>query len=51
MKKKRIALLLCQEKGPRQANALKTVCPDLKRVMRSFIVMVKEGVISLWTFF
>ena len=26
-----------------QANALKTVCPNLERIMRSFIVMVQRG--------
>ena len=35
-----------------RTNALKTVCPILDRVGRSFIAVVQRGgVISLWTFF
>ena len=32
-----------RQKGPEQANALKTVCPNLEGVVRSFIVMVQRG--------
>ena len=32
---RRIALLLCQAKGPQQANTLKTVCPTLEGVVRN----------------
>ena len=35
--------MLSQAKGPQQANALKTVCPDLEGVVRTFIVMVQRG--------
>ena len=37
---KKILFLFCQAK---QTNALKTVCPDLEVVVRSFIVMVQRG--------
>ena len=45
MKQKRIALLLCQAKGGIEANAFRTVCPNLEGVVRGFIsiVMVQRG--------
>ena len=30
--------MLCQTKGPQWANAFKTVCPNLEKIRRSFIV-------------
>ena len=32
-----------RQRGTQWANALKTVCPDLERIVRSFIVMVQRG--------
>ena len=37
-----INILLCQA-NPQRANARKTVCPFLKEVVRSFIVMAQRG--------
>ena len=42
MKTKRIALLFAQQREPQWVNALKTVCPNLERVVRSFIVRVQR---------
>ena len=32
-----------RQRGPQQANVLKTVCPDLERIVRRFLVMVQRG--------
>jgi len=32
-----------RQRGPQQVDALKTVCPHLEGVVRSFIVMVQRG--------
>ena len=38
------SFIVCQTRGSQWANALKSVCPDLEWVVRSFIVVVKEGI-------
>ena len=43
---KNIALLLCQVKGTQQGAALKTVCLNLKGLVRSFIPVVQRQ--SCW---
>ena len=32
---------------PTAANALKTVCPDLEGIMRSFMVMIQRGLMEI----
>ena len=39
----KIPLLLYRQRGPQWANALKTVCPNIQSVVRSFIVIVQRG--------
>ena len=37
-----------RQRGPQQANALKTVRLTLERAVRNFIVFREQGVISSW---
>ena len=41
----------CQAKWDIAGSCLKIMYPNLERIVRGFLVMFKEGVISLWTFF
>ena len=36
-------IVLPGKRGPQQANALRTLCPNLKREVRGFIVIVLRG--------
>ena len=40
--RKAIALLLCQAKGTQSANAIKTMCPNLRKTVRSIIIIIAQ---------
>ena len=46
---KRVAsIFFTRQRGPQWANALKTVCPTLEGVVRSFIVFREQDVVNSW---
>ena len=40
-----------RQRGPQRANALRTVCPTLKGVVRRLRVFKEQGLISSWALF
>ena len=39
----RLSTDIHQQRGPQQANAFRTMCPNFKKIVRSFIEIVQRG--------